>query len=247
MLSRKQQWRIACGRTRHVTARGGHHAKRLPGDTAGDCGDNNNTPVSPLHKVDNLSTPAAAKESGNQKEQWCYYSTEAVLPAPLARSTATEAAKGPWGNRGVEGETKSMNRRSVCFNKNIRVILVPTRHELKGKGAEGQGKDSDAEDDQGIWWSLQECFEFRKAYRRQILKLGLTQCKTLLCPATVVFLCDEEENDSNNNDDNSSSSNAGGGNKCTNQMAHEDIATATATATAVAARMGCPVVEEVIG
>lgn len=248
MLSRKQQWRMACGSTRHMTT---HHAKRRanraakttqPAAVAGESFDRNTTPSPPFDEVGKLVAPAPceAVEEGVQEEQWYYSSTDAALPAPLA-GIAPTVARDPPGRDAEGGTGENMSRRSVCFDTKIRVILVPTRHELKGEGAEDQGKDSDAEDDQGIWWSLQECFEFRRAYRRQILKLGLTQCKTLLCPATVVFLCDEPEEEEEADKDGGVNSNSG-------QLTHEAIAAAAATTTAVAAaHVGCPVVEEVMG
>lgn len=248
MLSRKQQWRKACGSTRHMTT---HHAKRHAdravettprAAVVGESCDSNTTPSSPFDKVGKLVAPAPyeAMEGGVQKAQRYYSSTDAALTAPLAGSAATGAID-PWGTEGGTGN--NMNRRSVYFDTKIRVILVPTRHELKEQGAEDQSKDSDAGDDQGIWWSLQECFEFRRAYRRQILKLGLTQCKTLLCPATVVFLCDEPEEEEEADKEGEVNSNSG-------QMMHEAIAAAAAastTAVVAAAHVGCPVVEEVMG
>lgn len=211
MLSRKQQWRMACG----------HHHRRH----SRDCGRPSSTAL-----PETTTSATGPYDQGRSKS--CDAHQRAILQRRRASMGAIKSNAAVGGLRGsdccaVDGDDESVDedrKRSVSFDQKIQVILVPNRHDLKrenvggGKncntgsarcsgGGEDRGRQQQrlrgkgsvngrAEDresnDEGIWWTMRECSEFRLAYRRQILALGLS-CTTLLCPATSVFQAGAKE------------------------------------------------------
>lgn len=141
------------------------------------------------------------------------------LNVPFSRNEPTHAFSTGEAVEDMHGFHDN-RRRSVSFDNSIRVVLVPTRHELKmvggggdGKldgeegggeegeagGGEGEGHDGDGggrDCGGGIWWSLQECLEFRRSFRRQLVALGWTTRHSILSAALGKLLADAEDSDS---------------------------------------------------
>lgn len=206
-LSRKQQWRIACGagsrrpRTRtpnegettingwgteglggQGTLRSAVHAGPELGSPAGSRGISKSSPPPPPPPLPPLPPPLHQ-------------------PSQPSRSLLSPRRTSISRNVGSAGRiVDSKGKRRVCFDSRIQVVLVPTRHELKSKllGDEGAGEERQEvdSDDNGIWWTVRDCFAFRRGYRRQIIASGL-KCRSLLCPTDVVFLIGAEDDDEN--------------------------------------------------
>ena len=116
-------------------------------------------------------------------------SQQELSPQRTSRRNCSVSSSGGDGDR--------ILKRRVSFHASVEVVLVPTRHELKSKelgedvaGEPGHKNDSD----NGIWWTVSDCFGFRKAYRRQLIASGV-KCTSLLCPTSVVFLIGAEDDD----------------------------------------------------
>lgn len=268
MLSRKQQWRMVCGTansknysssSRSARSKcGGSYPLRpttslLPG---GRCRDFFGAAVTAT-----TTTTANSNRDDDHHDELEPLSPQATTvsakppspPPPPARVSPGENCHGDImvdsgsidGIDSAEGDRSG--RRSVCFDLRVRVILVPTRHELKetdysAPKSEGSGAgEADDDDDggDGIWWTMRECFEFRMAYRRQIFALGLT-CKTLLCPATVVFMAGAREEEEEEEKEEGKRSDGGDGNACVVSRDVGATAAAAAAATAAAAHVLSP-------
>ena len=223
MLSRKQQWRKICGRSgRRKYGGGGDGHGDGRGHTPASCTQDHSSRSSsgtfeeqlpPICATSTLATAVGAKQHASQPS-----STRSLAEDSLCSSTTSASSSSSSINNNNRGdEDDGRTTRSVSFEQRTRVILVPTRHELKervceheeddqpqpgtrGEGGGGEGGDGDGgggggggDDNNGIWWTMQECYGFRMAYRRQIYALGLKACRTLLCPASTVFLAGAAE------------------------------------------------------
>lgn len=51
----------------------------------------------------------------------------------------------------------------------------------------------DGEEEQGIWWSVQDCLEFRRAVYRRVFALGLKAHPNILNPDVATLLADSDD------------------------------------------------------
>lgn len=222
MMSRKQRWRRACGNSNRRSFRRGNdgeHGAHLPSEA---------DPAVCVCRAIGSTTTLRSNDNDTWEIRLPSLPTDRVLakkaPLPPLHPARLQESDNDWDNE--------RSFRSVSFEESTQVILVPTRHELKevdtqeskerGRralsdqvGVAGGARQEGGGCDEGIWWTMQECVGFRKAYRRQIFALGLDSCRTLLCPATMVFLAgaaeerEEEEREKRQksiNDDNNDNS-----------------------------------------
>lgn len=225
-FSRKQQWRRACragGATiRHEKENTTNGQPTLTEDVEERCkfrGQEliqNAIDYSPACNIISVttSTPSVSPENKPAAQVTSQRTNTSATPPPPPPTTPPCSTNSEISSScGVNIKAK----RRVCFDSKIRVVLVPTRHELKSKSllshnmatSEGVKQEDYSSHDNGIWWTMRDCFEFRRAYRRQIIASGL-KCKSLLCPTEVVFLigAEDEEEKSNENRVSSSSTRA---------------------------------------
>lgn len=211
MLSRKQQWRRMCGRARRSNSKSGgrcgcggdgreSHDERMP--NAASC-THRNTSSSGRSMLQPAAPTLAAMAAKRQPGSGSSLAEDSMC------SSTTSATSSSSSSINNSSDDDGRTTRSVSFEQRTRVILVPTRHELKERvcaeeddqpqtgrdegGGEEVGGGSGDGDDNGIWWTMQECYGFRMAYRRQIYALGLKACRTLLCPSSMVFLAGAAE------------------------------------------------------
>lgn len=210
-FSRKQQWRRAC---------------RASGAIRHDKKNATNGQPTPTKEVEErfkfrrqeqiqnlMGSPAC--NSRTTSTSWASPEKKpAAQMTPQHRTTTTRCATSE-SSSSSGGGAKIKAKRRVCFDSKIKVVLVPTRHELKSKSLAhnmmategGVKKEGYSNHDNGIWWTMRDCFEFRKAYRRQIIASGL-KCKSLLCPTEIVFLIGAEDEEEKTNEELVSSSRA---------------------------------------
>lgn len=178
MLSRKQQMRRICGRSRDHCTHTDHpvcHRQWIPNDSRSH-------------------VPRDAKASLQLRSE----KTTNCQQEELNR-TNCEARQGvattPW-NSGVPHSAEATktsrsvgNKRSVRFNETIRVLpVVPTRKELKAE---------ECENHQELWWSAQDCLEFRKSFAKKLHALEISTHFSVLNPTIVMLLDASDENEDN--------------------------------------------------
>lgn len=175
MLSRKQQLRHLCYRNGGSQSQAQRHAghRRLPVELGGHCC-HESFPVCP--QLDSIG-----KLTGSIREH-------------ARRMTVTSAVhRNPgytYGERyaamSCRGHAQN-GKRSVRFDECIRVVLIPTRSELN--------MVLDGEEEQGIWWSMQDCLEFRRSVYRRVFALGLKAHPNILNPDIATLLADSDDED----------------------------------------------------
>lgn len=94
---------------------------------------------------------------------------------------------------GAEEEGGRSNR-SVSFDETARVVLVPTRHELLALQARLQQQaqqpnttGGDPRWDESIWWTRNDCRQFRRSFRKQIFAHGLQNHGSFLLTDDMIF------------------------------------------------------------
>lgn len=174
MLSRKQQLRHLCYRNGGSQAQRHTGHRRLPGELGGHCC-NESFPVCPqLDSIGELtgSTREHARRMMNGTSAAHRNPGYSYSERYAAMSCSSHAENG---------------KRSVRFDERIRVVLIPTRSELKTV--------RDGEEEQGIWWSMQDCLEFRRSVYRRVFALGLKAHPNILHPDVATLLADSDDED----------------------------------------------------
>lgn len=180
MLSRKQQLRHLCRRRRdHVDWYTASYNKRW---VAGDTRVN-------YHQNQSLgSTFSCSQYEALQGVNHLRQEPRKPAHRPCGRDVKLQDFETLPASSSTSDCSATNSKRCVRFDECIRVVLIPTRRELKMlNGGIGQG----------LWWSVQDCLEFKKSVRTRVFALGLTTQPNILDPdiATLLADSDEEEDD----------------------------------------------------